>query len=568
MNRARPQRSLAKGLSSAARRGFTMIELMMAMVVSGIVLMGIFAFSSIQQSTAELHYRDVRMQQALEGAMWSIGRDVRMAGLGVTRMCTELRVWDQAKNRLANPGAVNSPSLAATDPITSEPYWVLRDGLQAHWRSSTANGAGVNSTSVNGGALSSAFPASAADSFDVLLGERNYTVGSGTLVLNALPPAASSATAVLDVRFETGSVLNSGNPQHLKWVQQLMPPGGFIVVARATSGVNEPFRPESRGQCVLLQITGEIQPGASGNLWKIPIANNSGFNANLAALMGAGGAMTPTDATGSTVGGNDWNPSVAGGDAAIGSLIVPVGKIRWSRYEIDYSVSNRPYLVRTDFITWRTGDPVSTVSQVYPSCPAGPCQMPQLRLPVNAGDLSMSRVAIAPMIEDMQIAVGCDGYRTDSTPVTSNFVAAPDVGFNEPVDGSTGRPNLIVDELAPANRNADEWLGNSAAENTVPDCVYYGTGEKRKADWIASGIGYENLVGPGFRMSPQMMRVTLVAKPESESPAGYSEMNLGTAVLFPLEDRAQMPSNLPNREYRTFTQTFAPRNLRWRDPAM
>ena len=65
---------VSKSLETAQRatragksRGFTLIELMVAMVVSGIVLLGIFAFSSIQQSNAVIHRRHVRIQQALEG---------------------------------------------------------------------------------------------------------------------------------------------------------------------------------------------------------------------------------------------------------------------------------------------------------------------------------------------------------------------------------------------------------------------------------------------------------------------------------------------------------------------
>ena len=45
----------AHGLRSS--RGFSLIELMIAIVVGGIVLMGIFAFGSIQQTTAAMHRR-------------------------------------------------------------------------------------------------------------------------------------------------------------------------------------------------------------------------------------------------------------------------------------------------------------------------------------------------------------------------------------------------------------------------------------------------------------------------------------------------------------------------------
>ena len=71
--------------------------------------------------------------------MYTISRDVRMAGLGFGRMCTEVRIWDPALNRLVNPGAEDTTlSDVVKDPVTKEPYWVLRDGIQAHWRSEGA----------------------------------------------------------------------------------------------------------------------------------------------------------------------------------------------------------------------------------------------------------------------------------------------------------------------------------------------------------------------------------------------------------------------------------------------
>ncbi|MBP7291108.1 MAG: prepilin-type N-terminal cleavage/methylation domain-containing protein, partial [Nannocystaceae bacterium] len=146
----------ARRARHARQRGFTLVELMVALVVSGIVMLGIFAFSSVQRTNASAHERNVMMQQALEGAMWSIGQDVRQAGLGFTRTCTELRVWDAATSQLVNPGA-GLPADAVVDPVTGERYWVLRDGLQGHWRPGGAGDA-----------------AGAADSFDVIAGEAHH----------------------------------------------------------------------------------------------------------------------------------------------------------------------------------------------------------------------------------------------------------------------------------------------------------------------------------------------------------------------------------------------------------
>ena len=89
-------------MRSTRQRGFTLIELMVAMVVSGVVVVGIFAFSNIQRSNASAHERNVMVQQALEGSMWALGQDLRQAGLGITRLCTELRVWDQTTGQPGN----------------------------------------------------------------------------------------------------------------------------------------------------------------------------------------------------------------------------------------------------------------------------------------------------------------------------------------------------------------------------------------------------------------------------------------------------------------------------------
>ena len=84
-------------------RGFTLIELMVAILVSSIVLMGVFAFATIQKDTANLQRRQITLQQSLEGSMHSMGADIRMAGLGFGRQCSEVRVSSVDEGRLINP---------------------------------------------------------------------------------------------------------------------------------------------------------------------------------------------------------------------------------------------------------------------------------------------------------------------------------------------------------------------------------------------------------------------------------------------------------------------------------
>jgi prepilin-type N-terminal cleavage/methylation domain-containing protein len=520
--------------------GFTLIELMVAIVVSSIVVLGVFAFANIQAANATAFERNVRIQQALEGAMWTIGQDVRQSGLGFTRICTELRVWDGVNARLINPG-VGDPNLSVADAVTGERYWVLRDGLQAHWRSEGA-------ASIDGGLASSAAAGSAADSFDVVLGEPNYSNAIG--VFGLADPIDGADTTLL---VETSTMLDTGNAAHLAQVQQMFPPGTFVVVARRTGvGVN-PVQPNAQGQCVLLQVTGDVLAGGDGNPqhWEIPIGNGSGFNNDLAQLVADDGVVPLC--TGDTPPcSDDWDAATLAS-----AMVVPVGRLRWSRYELDYFIATLPYLVRYDIIGWREGDLAGLGGVDYPHCSAGQCTAPQLHLP--GSDPGPAAVAIAPMVEDMQVAVGCDGWSSVNA-VAAN-VRQPDIGFEDPgpeAGALLGLANVIVDEWSSGNgRNADEWLGNAQVEQSAPDCVAYGTAEGNVGAWPL----IETTAGPAFRMSPQTMRVTLLATDEVEEAAG----GIATDQLITVEDRPELPSLVGTRQRFSLTERYTPDNLRWRD---
>lgn len=529
------------GLAAPAFRGssgFTLIELMVAIVVSAIVVLGVFAFANIQRANVTSFERNVRIQQALEGAMWTIGQDVRQAGLGFTRICTELRIYDPTSGQLINPGGVGDPGLSAFDAVTQERYWVLRDGLQAHWNSAGA-------ASIEGGAASSAAVQSGADSFDVVLGEPNYTNAIG--VFNLADPIDGGDTTLV---LETSVLLDSTNAAHLLQVQQMFPPGSFVVVARRSGVAVNPVQPSAQGQCVLLQVTGDVLAGADPQRWEVPIGNASGFNQNLAMLVADDG-VTPPCATETPACNDDWDANTLAS-----AMVVPVGRLRWSRYELDYFVPTLPYLVRYDLIGWREGDP-EVAAATYPHCD-GTCRAPQLHLPGT--DPGPTAVAIAPMIEDMQVAVGCDGW----SPLNAAAVGArsPDVGFEElgPAEGAlAGVANVIVDENSPDSgaRGIDEWLGNALVEQSAPDCVAFGTGEGNAAAWAGVELG----AGPAFRMSPQTMRITLMASDEAEEAAG----GIATDRLMTIEDRAELPSLVGTRQRFTLTERYAPENLHWRD---
>lgn len=573
-----------------AKRGFTLIEMMVAMVVGGIVISGIFAFSSIQKGLGAEHRREARSSDTLEGGMWAIGRDLQMAGLGLTRTCTEVRIWDGAGQRLINPGAVQVAGAlvgnVARDELTEEPFWVLRDGVQAHWRSA---GADTFVDDTNRSASANA----AGDSLDVILGEGNFAAASGAFAIDAanwgadLPvrqlttgPTANLvavSTQALSEQAIDGSpaaILSSDDEDDLAAVRQLLPPGSFILVAGVPAEATD-HRPERQSQCALLQITGDVMPGLTAGQWNIPVSSESGFNANLEDLLGLGaaGGATPMYQRRTAIAGGtgDWDDPFAAG-----ATLVPLGYLRWSRYEVDYSVQSSPYLVRTDIIGWVDGDETIAAKTNYPSCQAGTCPMPQLRLPSIDGLGSESpRIAVAPMIEDMQVAVGCDGYTSAAVlalPVDDpRRIPVPDLGFEEQGANRGGPllPNVTVDEWDLVNmRDRDEWHGNARAETWGPDCVFYGTGQAYRAAWSSSGFDSESGAAPGFRMSPQVVRVSMLVRSQSRAFGAGSMTDVDAIMTMPIEDRPQINAVLGQRGFQVQTERFTPPNLRFRDPTI
>ena len=550
MNRKMPR----EPAQTPRSRGFTLIELMVAIIVSGIMMMGVFAFASIQRDTANLHARQVVVQQALEGSMFSMSEDLRLAGLGFSRTCSEIRIWSNSENRLINPGAVDGNQLGNVfvDGITQEPYWVLRDGLQAHWRS-------ANVSTIEGTLATSASPDAAADSFDVFRGDPNVATGSGVFTIPTLAGVTTGNSAKLS--FKSSALIENDQPLQLSALQQLFAPGSFVLIVPVLG--NTSFDASMQSQCALLQVTDEIEVGASSQDWFLPVGSNSQFNTNLEQLLASNGVLVPSDA-GDGGAGEDWATSPLRID------LVPLGRARWARYEIDYTVPSRPMLVRSDIIGWREGDPSAAITNDYPGCTGGNCRMPTLYLP--SADTQPPRIAIGPMIEDMQVAVGCDGWSpfSDGVGTQAGQRPPPDLGFEERGPGSgpfANQANRKVDERVDTNdRGNDEWVGNATQESWAPDCVFWGTGERNADQWAFSGPPSESLDAPGFRLSPQVIRVTLLAKPDTLAGGADATNDVFYTQLVAIEDRATIDSIVGNREYRTLTERFMPHNAHWRDP--
>ena len=119
-------------------------------------------------------------------------------------------------------------------------------------------------------------------------------------------------------------------------------------------------------------------------------------------------------------------------------------------------------------------------TQSYPGCgdPLGgstESKIPQLHLPAGTSNVSQSapamRVPIAPMIEDMQVAVGCDPVDATLLKIPGPPSLSIELGqrLGLPNDNV---PNRSVDEYAQSDqRGIDEWVGNALNEEQGPDCV-------------------------------------------------------------------------------------------------
>ncbi len=113
------------------------------------------------------------------------------------------------------------------------------------------------------------------------------------------------------------------------------------------------------------------------------------------------------------------------------------------------------------------------------------------------------------------------------------------------------------------DRPNDEWLGNGVDEQWAPDCVWYGTAEYNQAAWLILHGAVPP--PPVYRMSPQTVRITLLASPEEIAGAG----GIATNQVMAIEDRGVLTSITGARhQHLTLTERFTPRNLRWRDPSI
>ena len=119
-------------------KGVTLIELLIAMAVSGIVIAGIYAAYDSQQKAYVTQQQIVHMQQNMRAAMYLMGREIRMAGYdpyrssgaGITAATgnglTFTFVADDDLNDNDSDGTIDEPGELRT--IGYVPYDAYADG--------------------------------------------------------------------------------------------------------------------------------------------------------------------------------------------------------------------------------------------------------------------------------------------------------------------------------------------------------------------------------------------------------------------------------------------------------
>jgi type IV pilus assembly protein PilW len=99
-----------------SEKGFTLVEILVAVAISGIVMAGIYSAYYTQQRSYEVQEQEVAMQQNLRAAMYFMEREIRMAGL------------DPERSAGAAIIAVGSDTLQLSED-TSDPDDVDGDGI-------------------------------------------------------------------------------------------------------------------------------------------------------------------------------------------------------------------------------------------------------------------------------------------------------------------------------------------------------------------------------------------------------------------------------------------------------
>lgn len=104
-----------------SNQGFTLAELLVAMVISGIVAASIYSTFYSQQKSYMTQEQIAAMQQNLRGAMHILGRDIRMAGYDPTGWATTGIQTAQANSIRFTRDITNDAGTGMPDGDTGDP---------------------------------------------------------------------------------------------------------------------------------------------------------------------------------------------------------------------------------------------------------------------------------------------------------------------------------------------------------------------------------------------------------------------------------------------------------------
>ena len=104
-----------------SNQGFTLAELLVAMVISGIVAASIYSTFYSQQKSYMTQEQIAAMQQNLRGAMHILGRDIRMAGYDPTGWATTGIQTAQANSIRFTIDITNNAGTGMPDGDTGDP---------------------------------------------------------------------------------------------------------------------------------------------------------------------------------------------------------------------------------------------------------------------------------------------------------------------------------------------------------------------------------------------------------------------------------------------------------------
>jgi type IV pilus assembly protein PilW len=167
--------------------GFSLVEVMAALVILAIAMTAVFATFISQQKSFTVQNRVAEIQQNLRQAVEYMSRDIRMAGYGIPDNVT-------IPNNVVAAGVTSLRSLYAKDNTTGpdQVYILYLFDMDANQPPTTSNNAASNATSIT------------------VASANNFLAGGGELVLITDGTTAdlyetSSGTSGTNMNFRTGS---------------------------------------------------------------------------------------------------------------------------------------------------------------------------------------------------------------------------------------------------------------------------------------------------------------------------------------------------------------------------